>query len=189
MIQGRFFTMANILSLLRVPLTMLACFALAHENRLLTFVFMALAILSDALDGIVARATDTVSDWGKILDPLADKIAFVIFAVSLLLLKLVPFWMFAVLIIRDLLIFVGGLIIYRGKRPPSANIWGKLSTLFLSLFMLRQAVFPTFQFPEENTLWNTDLLGLFAIFLIVFSFFVYVYDAFFKDKFGVTSET
>jgi len=189
MIKGRFFTIANILSLLRIPLTILACFALTQENRLLTFVFMALAILSDAFDGIVARATDTVSDWGKILDPFADKIAFLIFAVSLLLLKLVPVWMFAVLIIRDLLIFVGGLIIYRGKRPPSANIWGKLSTLFLSLFMLRQAVFPTFQFPEENTLWNTDLLGLFSIFLVVFSFVVYVYDAFFKDRLEVTNET
>lgn len=182
MIKGKFLTAANIISLTRIPLTILACFALAAENRMLTFIFMFLAILSDTLDGKVARATNTVSDWGKILDPLSDKIAFVIFSVSLLILKLVPLWIFSVLIIRDLIIFIGGLIIYRSKRPPSANIWGKLSTLFLSLFMLRQAVFPAFQIPEKNILWNTDVLGLFSVFLIVFSFFVYVRNAIFANE-------
>ena len=187
MIKGKFFTAANIISLARVPLTILACLALSAGDRMFTFVFMTLAILSDTFDGIVARASNTVSDWGKILDPLSDKIAFLIFAVSLLILKLVPVWMFAVLVIRDLIIFVGGLIIYRAKRPPSANIWGKLSTLFLSLYMLRQAVFPALQIAGSDVLWGTDFLGLSAIFLIVFSFFVYVYDVIKVN--GVPSET
>ncbi len=178
MITGRFFTVANIVSIIRVPLALAACFFLWHGHSGRTFLFIVLAIVSDAVDGQIARMTGTVSDWGKILDPLADKIAFAAFAVTMLLMRLLPVWMFAVLAGRDLLIVTGGLLFYRKKRPPSANIWGKLATMFLSFFMLRQAVFPQFQFPQNDLFFHTDCLGLLSMLLVVLSFVTYVYTAF-----------
>lgn len=182
MIKGRFFTAANMVSVLRIPLTLAACFCIRSGNTAGTIVFMVLAILSDTVDGKLARATGTVSDWGKILDPVADKIAFLILAVTLLLEGLIPLWMLVVLAVRDLLIVVGGSIFYRTKRPPSANIWGKLSTLLLSIFMLRQAVVPQFQIPEFHWIAGTDVLGLFSILLVVVSFATYVYRCFRSEE-------
>ena len=177
MIAGRFFTAANVVSILRIPLALAACFFLREGDSGLTLLFLVLAIVSDALDGKIARKTGTVSDWGKILDPLADKVAFAVFALTLLLLDLIPFWIIGVLLIRDLLIIMGGLFFYRHKKPPSSNIWGKLATLFLSVYMLRQAVFIGFQLPRENFVWDTDILGLLSVFMVVFSFATYVYTA------------
>ncbi len=187
MIKGRFFTAANIVSILRIPLTGIACYFLWNGEMLYTFIFMVLAILSDAVDGQVARRTGTVSDWGKILDPLADKIAFTIFAITLLLKHLVPLWFFAILIGRDLLIIAGGLLFYRKASPPSSNIWGKLATTVLSIYMLRQAIFPQIQFPNSEVFYNIDFLGLLSILLVVFSFFTYVFSAFKSGK--VTNAT
>ncbi len=177
MITGRFFTAANIVSIARVPLAVAACFFLWNEHTGYTLLFMVLAILSDAVDGKLARMTGTVSDWGKILDPLADKIAFAVFAVTMLILHLIPLWFFVVLAGRDLLIVTGGLLFYRKKSPPSSNIWGKLATMFLSFYMLRQAVFPRFQFPGDDWFLQTDSLGLLSMALVVLSFVTYVYAA------------
>ncbi len=177
MITGRFLTVANMVSIARVPLAVVACIFLYYGSSVQTLVFVVMAILSDAADGKIARMTGTVSDWGKILDPLADKIAFAVFALTLLALHLLPLWMFLVLAGRDLLIVAGGLLFYRGKKPPSSNIWGKLATMFLSFYMLRQAVFQTLQFPAEAWLLNTDALGLFSMVLVVVSFATYVYSA------------
>lgn len=177
MITGRFFTAANMVSILRVPLALAACIFLWYDHSRYTLLFIILAILSDAIDGKLARMTGTVSDWGKILDPLADKIAFAFLAVTLLLMNLLPLWMFLVLAGRDLLIVLGGLLFYRQKKPPSSNIWGKLATMFLSFFMLRQAVFSQFQLPRANLLLHTDALGMLSMLLVVFSFGTYVYSA------------
>ena len=178
MITGPFFTAANIVSLLRIPLAFAACFFLWHGHSTYTLIFVVLAIVSDTVDGKLARKTSTVSDWGKILDPLADKIAFAIFAVTLLIMRLVPLWIFVVIAVRDILILVGGFVVYRKKRPPSSNIWGKLATMFMSFYLLRQAVFPGFQFPMNDWFLKTDILGLLSLFLVVLSFFTYVHTAF-----------
>jgi len=164
-------------SVARVPLAVAACVFLYSGSSVWAAVFVVLAILSDAADGKIARMTGTVSDWGKILDPLADKIAFAVFALTLLAMHLLPVWMFLVLAGRDLLIVAGGLLFYRGKKPPSSNIWGKLATMFLSFYMLRQAAFQTLQFPAETWLLNTDALGLLSMMLVVVSFATYVYSA------------
>lgn len=178
MITGRFFTAANIVSILRIPLALAACCFLWYGHSGYTLLFIILAIVSDAVDGKIARMTGTVSDWGKILDPLADKIAFAALAVTLLLMQLLPVWMFVVLAGRDLLIVTGGLLFYRKKKPPSANIWGKLATMFLSFFMLRQAVFLQFQLPRADWFLHTDGLGLLSMLLVVLSFITYVYTVF-----------
>jgi len=68
-------------------------------------VVFSIASITDAYDGYVARKYDLESDYGRFLDPLADKIlvssAFISFAVM----KIVPFWMVGLIISRDLFIY------------------------------------------------------------------------------------
>lgn len=174
MIKGRFSTAANWISISRIPLAGISAFTLYNGNKAASAAAMVLAIASDALDGAVARGTGTVSDWGKVLDPLADKIAFLVMAVTLLFMGLIEQWLIWLLVCRDTLIALGGMVISRRMRPPAANKWGKVSTCVLALYIMRQAFFTEFQFPGAGFFLGTDLLGIVSAMLIVVSFAIYV---------------
>jgi len=136
-------------------------------------VFMAAAIVSDFIDGMVARATGTVSDWGKILDPLADKIGIAAFLITLTAIGRIALWFTMVIVIRDILIGCAGLyLVRRLPSPPVSNIWGKLSPLLISLHLARQALLPAIHWPG-NLLPGLDLLGTSALCMAILSLAVY----------------
>lgn len=175
MIKGKFLTTPNIISMTRVPLALAAGISLQGGHRLETAVFMVLATLTDAIDGALARKTGTVSDWGKILDPGADKAAFLIMAFALIRAGLMQPWLLWLLLCRDGLIVVGGLFMAKRVRVPSSNIWGKIATLVLALYMIRQAVLPELRSSLGPEVFGTDPLGLLAALLIIVSFATYVF--------------
>ena len=83
-------------------------------------------ILTDKLDGDLARWLHCESEWGRILDPLADKVAVATVSLFLLWMGIVPLWFVVLLIARDLIILAGGLYITKrtGQILPS-NTAGK----------------------------------------------------------------
>ncbi|MBI5699216.1 CDP-diacylglycerol--glycerol-3-phosphate 3-phosphatidyltransferase [Candidatus Saganbacteria bacterium] len=83
--------------------------------------FLVLA-LSDAADGILARYLGEVTDLGKILDPLADKVIVVSALIALIDLRNVPALPVIIIVARDLLVSAG--------RTSGAGIWGKIKTVF-----------------------------------------------------------
>lgn len=169
-VSGRFWGLANLLSISRVPLALMACWFVWKGDSAATAIAMVLAVATDGLDGWVARMTGTESDWGRILDPLADKISFAVFLVTLTLVGRVPLWLVLVVVGRDLLIAGGGLaIIGRIGRPPSANIWGKLATCALAAYLVRAALWPT-----EGVLLGAGPLGLLSVALVALSLIVYI---------------
>jgi len=175
LIKGRFLTAANLISMARIPLASAAALMLIRGNILLTGIFMVLATASDWLDGYVARRTGTVSDWGKILDPAADKAAFLLMALALLRMDLIQSWILWMLVIRDGLIAFGGLLMSRKMRPPASNLWGKAATCALALYMIKQALLPGAELPGGEILFRTDLLGLAAAVLVAVSFVIYIF--------------
>ena len=88
------------------------------------------------LDGMIARRFGQISEFGKFIDPLADKLtmASVVFA---LLLHHPPLWVtLTVLVTKELLTLIGAYILYKkGARPSESKLFGKLSTLFLYLIL------------------------------------------------------
>lgn len=169
-LQGPFWGVANLLSLSRIPLALMACWFVWHGDRAATAMAMLLAVATDVLDGWVARRTGTESDWGRILDPLADKIAFAAFLVCLNLMGRVPLWLVLVVVGRDLLIAAGGLaIVGRLGRPLASNIWGKRATCALAAYLVRQALW-----PSGGVLWGAGILGLAALVLVIASLIVYI---------------
>ncbi|MCD4847100.1 MAG: CDP-alcohol phosphatidyltransferase family protein [Candidatus Aegiribacteria sp.] len=81
--KGPVINLPNIISLSRIPMGFGACFFLASRAIIPTSIILIVGIFSDFLDGIIARRTDSISDWGKIFDPLADKIAMTAFIITL----------------------------------------------------------------------------------------------------------
>jgi phosphatidylglycerophosphate synthase len=142
-VQGPFFTAANAISLARIPLAGAAVACLALGERTAAQVLLVAAFLTDALDGAVARATKSTSEWGRILDPMADKLVFAVIAVALAWMHLIPWWLAAAIVGRDLVVIIGGLRHIRDVgHIPEPNIAGKLSTLVLAAYLCKQAFWP-----------------------------------------------
>jgi len=146
--KREFLTAANLLSIVRallaIPFTL---FMLVPDepNRLAAAIIVGIGVITDKLDGDIARARGEVTEWGKILDPVADKICVAVIALVLLKLGDIPPVFVAALLGRDLLILAGGLYIRRrrGIVVPS-NAAGKwtVTVIALTLFIVLIGILP-----------------------------------------------
>ncbi len=100
----------NVLTIFRIlltPLFIICLFSNYPYARLWALIIFIVASVTDAFDGYYARKYNQVTRHGQFLDPLADKILVSSAFISFALMKLVPFWMVALIVFRDL--FVTGL--------------------------------------------------------------------------------
>ncbi len=92
---------------------------------------------SDLLDGYLARKLDQVSEFGKIIDPLADKISVIAIALILAYLNKIPIWFLLIVVIRDVLIFGFGIYLNRKKDIRlMSNFPGKIAVFSIGLIIL-----------------------------------------------------
>ncbi len=126
-----FKNLANILTLLRIVCAFFFIWFVLKQTLFFNFLAMCIFIIagiSDYLDGFIARRTNAISGFGKLLDPVADKIFVLGAFISFVRLSIVPVWVVVVIIFRELL--VTGLRVfaaYNGKLIP-AEISGKHKT-------------------------------------------------------------
>lgn len=97
----------NILTLIRILLTPLFVILLLKQQFGYAFLVFAIAGISDALDGFIARVFNQRTIMGAYLDPIADKLLLSSAFVSLAILKIVPSWLAVIVITRDILISIG----------------------------------------------------------------------------------
>ena len=166
----RIFTASNLLSVLRAFLALpfvLVMLSQTPASRLWGAAIMIIAALTDKIDGMLARKLHQTSEWGRIFDPLADKIALAACVIVLLLLQEIPPWFVIAILLRDLLIFAGGMYLKatRGLILPS-NEAGKwtVGILALTLFGLVIGI----QAPLS------DAMILASLVMIIISFLLYV---------------
>ncbi len=140
------------------------------------FVF---AISTDFVDGIIARRNDLVTDVGKILDPIADKLLTSGAAVTLSVLGELPWWVTAIIVVREVGITVWRLVALRHVVLP-AEILGKVKT-WAQAFALAFALIPLWgwvgaDFRPVNDVINTVLMTI-AVVLTVVSGLEYLWNA------------
>lgn len=173
---GKFWTAANALSLLRavlvVPITYLI---LIDGPGPWIFGLIFFAILTDWFDGHLARWSHTVSEWGKVLDPVADKFAAAAVTVALTFRPetagpILPLWFLGLIVVRDGTIVVGGILIARRTGEILMSIWwGKVAVTALALTVLAalmEADPPVFWF----CVWVTTVLMAYAFVLYIVRF-------------------
>jgi len=118
----------NLLSVSRIFLMPFILWALWSDSRGLLLALMLAAVATDFGDGWLARRLGQVTEEGKVLDPLADKICLGSMAVALWLWRGFPWWAAALILMRDGLILLGGLsLMGRWKKVPSSNWPGKVA--------------------------------------------------------------
>ncbi len=132
-VSDRIWTVPNLLSMLRllgVPLFL--WLVLVPQADWWALLVLALAGLSDWLDGKIARAWNQATKLGQILDPLADRLYIFAALLGLVLRGIIPWWLMGILVLRDVLI-LGALPLLRhfGYGPLPVNFAGKAATLCL----------------------------------------------------------
>ncbi len=94
------------------------------------------AMITDYVDGMIARKTNTVTSFGKLFDPLADKFMISTALILLAVLKIVPVYLVVLMILRDTLVDATRTIAAANKKTVAANIWGKLKTVAQSFAVI-----------------------------------------------------
>lgn len=124
----------NILTIIRIILVPLYLFVFytVEENRIIyAGTIYIIAGLTDVLDGRIARKYGMVSKLGAALDPLADKLMTFAVLISFTSANLIPPWVLFVIGIKEVLMILGGFVLYlfKEKRVLPSNKYGKIATV------------------------------------------------------------
>ena len=130
-------TISNIITLSRLVLLPFIIYFLLTGQRVVAFVIMFASLLSDGLDGYLARRLNQESRLGRFLDPLCDKIFLAAILITLLYIRAVPLWAVFVIVLRDFLILLGSFFLLRHKAvvEPS-NTFGKITGFIFGSMIL-----------------------------------------------------
>jgi len=105
------------------------------------FFLMLISLLSDGVDGYLARRLHQESEIGKFLDPLCDKISLAAILIALLIVDSIPLWAVILIVGRDLLILSGSYVILRQRSVVlTSNILGKITGFIFGLMILAYAI-------------------------------------------------
>lgn len=127
-------TVPNILTYLRFLLVAPFIFFFLNKNYIAAALCIGFSGLSDCLDGFLARKLDQVTSLGKILDPIADKVTLVSVAVCMVIYMPLLLPIMLVMIGKEFLMLLGGLILLIMKiTPPPARWYGKVATVIFYL--------------------------------------------------------
>lgn len=129
----------NVITSLRLLLAIPICIFIYQGNELLALLLFIFAGISDGFDGYLARRFTWESEFGKLLDPLADKCLILSTLLALAYVQLLPIWLVSILLVRDALAVMGSmlyLMLFEGRNSES-NRWGKHFTGWtIALFII-----------------------------------------------------
>jgi len=130
--------MPNVLSMLRLVLVMPLAWLIMTEGPLFwIMIIVVLAIASDYFDGRIARWSNSVSEWGMVLDPMADKIGGGMVVAALTIQGSLPVWFLAVMAVRDIVILIGGGILRKRTGEIVQSMWsGKVAVTAVAITAL-----------------------------------------------------
>ena len=163
--SSRVFTVPNILSFLRLALVPVFLVLLIAGEDVLALWVLVFSSISDFLDGVIARRFNQITRLGQLLDPAADRLFIFAALIGLSVREILPWWLTAVIIGRDVMLAVLGVVLANhGFGPLPVHHLGKVATfcLFyaLPLIMLAQA-FESIAWFANPVGWAFALWGAF----------------------------
>ncbi|NLB40681.1 MAG: CDP-alcohol phosphatidyltransferase family protein [Clostridiales bacterium] len=100
------------------------------NNKAWAFAVFILAGVTDVLDGWIARRYNLITKWGKLMDPLADKLMLLMVLVCLAIDEVIPYWVIIIIAVKELTMILGAIFLLKEREVVvQANIYGKLATV------------------------------------------------------------
>ena len=177
-VSSKVLTVPNLLSFLRLALVPVFLMLIIEGNDALALLILVISSVTDFLDGLIARTFKQVSRLGQLLDPAADRLFIFAALIGLAIRGVIPWWLLAIIVSRDLMLLVIGIVLANhGYGPLPVHHLGKVATLCLfyalPILMLGQA------FPDAA--WIADPIGwafaLWGAFLYWWAGAVYLIEA------------
>ena len=124
--------------ILLIPLFLYVYFVADFKNRYLVAAFvLVISVISDFLDGFIARKFNMVTDFGKFIDPVADKLTQFVVAITLLFSYPLAWVLLIIIILKDLMLAIVGLYLYDyGLKITGASWWGKIATAYFYVIVI-----------------------------------------------------
>ena len=169
----------NTLTVIRLLLIPLIVFYIFTGNYILAFVFFTISGITDIADGFIARKFNLISNFGKLMDPLADKLTQIATLASLVFTDIIPVWILLVVFLKEFIMICGASFLY-GKDVVVYSKWyGKLATVLLYIAIVISLLLKQF---ELAGVWeDIDLaIFIFALLSTIFSLVMYVKDLYKK---------
>ena len=169
----------NMLTIFRILLVpIFVFFMLVNPNDgvylTLSLIIFIVASLTDAIDGKIARKYNLVTNFGKFMDPLADKILVMSALLCLLNLKLVDVVIVIIILSREFLVTSIRLIASSNGRVIAANSLGKLKTIFQILAIISCLIFKICPY-NDGLFWTYQLLFILSTIITILSGIVYLW--------------
>jgi len=174
--------LANRLTMLRILLTFVFMFFLFWQGlwfKVLSLVIFSLAALSDLFDGMIAQRRNMVTDFGRLMDPIADKILVLAAFAAFVQLQLIDAWMFVIIVSREILITSLRLFALNKGKVLSAARAGKhktvlqMSVIFaiLGFIVLKEVIL---KYYTWNPAWeNVFRQGIFILMILTVGLTLY----------------
>lgn len=119
----------NILTIIRFLLIPVIVLFALNNNYIATIIVLTISGITDILDGFIARHFNLISDFGKLMDPFADKATQLTILVVLSIKGLIPFWIMLVVLLKEVLMIAGASFLYGKELVVSSKWYGKLATV------------------------------------------------------------
>lgn len=169
----------NTLTIIRLLLIPLIIFYIFTGNYILAFVFFTISGITDIADGFIARKFNLISNFGKLMDPLADKLTQISTLTSLVICNIIPLWILIIVLLKEFIMIVGASFLY-GKDVVVYSKWyGKLATVLFYVAIVVSLINKQFALIG---IWNKLDFILYCLALIttVFALIMYVRDLYNK---------
>lgn len=177
-VSSRIFTLANVISVVRLMSIPVFLVLVINDELLTAFILLVAAVLTDFVDGMIARAMNQITRLGQFLDPFADRLFIAATVIALAIQDVVPWWFVVAVMLRDALLGVGGLVMSRyGAATLPVKWWGKVATfgmLFVLPLFFLGAVFESVGALTHAVAWALAVAVVVLYWMVGFS---YLFDA------------
>ena len=177
-VSSKILTLANVVSVVRLMAIPVFLWLVIEDELLIAFVLLVAAVLTDFVDGMIARRMNEITKLGQFLDPFADRLFIAATVIALAIQDVVPWWFVVAVMLRDALLGVGGIVMSRyGHGTLPVKWWGKVATfglLFVLPLFLLGKVFPVIGVVTNPIAWVVAIVALVIYWIVGFS---YLFDA------------
>lgn len=164
----------NILTAMRFVLVPFFGYYLFNEQYSVAVILFLLAGITDVLDGVIARKFNMITSWGKLADPMADKLMQLTALTILTIQQIIPLPVLIIVVAKESFMVAGSILLYKKiKFVAQANWYGKLATVvfFLAIMMTIAIKSGTLVNNYTDTLVNVSVI--IAVLSTLFAFFMY----------------
>lgn len=119
----------NLLTIIRFLLIPIIIIFAIQDDYIATIIVLTVSGLTDILDGFIARRFNFISDFGKLMDPLADKATQITILAVLTIQEIIPFWILIIVLLKEFAMIAGASFLYGKELVVSSKWYGKLATV------------------------------------------------------------